>query len=335
MPERRHRSPAGRAALGGSALLAAALLSACAEPPEPIDRSTAEAVLLDNMASADQVDQALDRVARLCVDHLGFTVHPAETEYHEHPDLRDLLGFWVYSKPDPTLPPHEIYDVRVDSPHITLLIEGDDGEAVYTEPDPFTSLPEPDQDAYFTALYGSPGMEAEVVQLPDIGQSERAGGGCLREAEDALAEGDYPDYLNHAGLAGAKGGTDWEDDDRVAEARLAWSDCMAEHGYDAEAPMFLRDHLFTAATDLKAAWQIHQTTSLEEAETELAGLVLAAAADDAACHDATGLEEVQDAVFWEYLIRFVSGHEEAFYSFHQRARDMQARAQDILADGTL
>jgi len=333
MPE--HRSPTGRAALGGPALLAAALLSACAEPPEPVDRATAEAVLLDNMASADQVDQALDRVARLCVENLGFHVHPAATEYAEHPDLSDLLGFWVYSEPDLTLPPDEIYHVAVDSPHITLVVEGEDGEARYTEPDPFTALPQADQEAYFTALYGSPGMEPEVVQLPDIGRSERAGGGCRREAEDALAAGAYPDYLNHAGLAGAKGGTDWEADDRVTEARLAWSACMAERGYDYEEPMLLRDDLFTAATDLKAAWQVQQTTSLADAEAELAELVLATAEDDAACHDATGLQEVQETVFWEYLIAFVSGHEEDFYSFHQRARDMQTRAQDVLADGTL
>ncbi|MDA1359418.1 hypothetical protein O1R50_07290 [Glycomyces luteolus] len=325
----------GRAALGVPALLAAALLAACAEPPEPIDRATAEAVLADNMASADQVQQALDRVARLCVEHLGFTVHPLAAEYEPDPGLDDLLGPWVYSAPDPSLPPGEIYGLRVDNPNITLMYEGDDGEDVHTEPDPFSELPQADRDAYNEAYYGSPGMEAEIVLLPDVGESERAGGGCMREAEDALADGAYPDYLNHAGLAGARGGTDWERDDRVAEARAAWSDCMNERGYDFEEPMHLRDALFSRSGDLKAAWQIEQSMSLEEAEAALAEEVLAAAGDDAACHAETGLEDVQVEVFWEYLIRYVSGHEEAFYSFHRRAEDMQARAQEILADGLL
>lgn len=325
----------GRAAFGVPALLAAVLLAGCAEPPEPIDRDTAEAVLADNMASDQQVQQALERVARLCVEQLGFTVHPPAAEYEETADLGELLGFWVYSAPDLSLPPEEIYGIEVDNPAITLVMEGDEGEDVYTEPDPFTELPQADQDAYFAAYYGSPGMEAEVVMLPDIGESERAGGGCMREAEDALSEGAYPDYLNHAGLAGARGGTDWERDDRVVEARAAWSDCMDDAGYDYEEPFLLRNALFQRAGDLKAAWQIERSMSLEEAEAAFAEEVLATAEDDAACQTETGLEDVQVEVFWEYLIAFVSLHEEEFYAFHQRAEDMQARAQEILADGTL
>lgn len=325
----------GRAALGVPALLAAALLTGCAEPPEPIDRATAEAVLADNMASADQVEQALERVAKLCVENLGFTVHPLAAEYEEAADIRDLLGTWVYSAPDPALPPEEVYGIRVDDPAITLMYEGPDGEGVYTEPDPFTALPQTDQDAYFEAYYGSPGMAAETVLLPDVGESERAAGGCMREAEDALADGAYPDYLNHAGLAGARGGTDWATDERVAEALNAWSDCMDARGHDYGEPIHLRSALYTMAGDLKAAWQIDGSMSLEEAEAALAEEVVATAEDDVACHAESRLEEVQVAVFWEYLIAYVSGNEEAFYSFHQRAQDMQVRAQEILAAGRL
>jgi hypothetical protein len=215
------------------------------------------------------------------------------------------------------------------------MYEGANGEGVHTEPDPFTELPQGDQDAYFAAYYGSPGMEAETVQLPDVGESERAGGGCMREAEDALADGAYPDYLNHAGLAGARGGTDWAVDERVAEALHAWSDCMDDRGYDYAEPIHLRSALFSRAGDLKAAWQIEGSMSLEEAEAALAGEVVAAAGDDAACHAASELEDVQVAVFWEYLIAYVSAHEEAFYSFHKRAQDMQVRAQEVLAAGGL
>lgn len=325
----------GRAALSVPALLAAALLAACAEPAEAMTQATAEAVLADNIASADQVQQALDRVARLCVENLGFTVHPVANEYEEAAGIRELLGEWVYSAPDPALPPEEIYGIQVDDPGITLVYEGENGEDVHTEPDPFTELPQADQDAYLAAYYGSPGMEAETVVLPDIGESERAGGGCMREAEDALADGAYPEYLNHAGLAGARGGTNWERDDRVAEALLAWSDCMDDAGYDYADPMQLRGELYSKAGDLKAAWQIDGSMSLGEAEAALAGEVLAAAEDDAACHAESKLEDVQEEVFWEYLIAYVSGHEEEFYSFHQRAEDMQARAQEILSDGRL
>jgi hypothetical protein len=331
MPDRTR----GRGALAVPALLAAALLTACAEPPEPIDRATAEAVLTDNMAAADQVQAALERVARLCVELQGFTVHPVPDEYAEHPGLDDLLGFWVYSAPDLTLPPMEIYGIEVDDPDITLVIEGDGGQDVHTEPDPFTALPRADQDAYFEAYFGSPGMEAETVILPDVGETERAGGGCMREAEDALADGAYPDYLNHAGLAGARGGTDWEGDDRVVEARAAWADCMRESGRDHEEPAHLRGALQSRAADFKAAWQIEGSMTLREAEAAFAEEALAAAEADAACHAESGLEDVQVEVFWEYLIAYVSGHEEAFYSFHKRASEMQARAQEILADGTL
>ncbi|WP_205325809.1 hypothetical protein [Glycomyces sp. YM15] len=333
MPDLRGRL--GRAALGVPALLAAALSAACAEPPEPIDRATAEAVLADNMASADQVQQAMERVATLCVENRGFAVHPLAVEYEASPGLDDLLGPWVYSEPDLALPPEEIYGIRVDDPAITLVYEGADGEDVYTEPDPFSDLPRADQDAYYEAYYGSPGMEAETVLLPDVGESERAGGGCMREAEDALAEGAYPDYLNHAGLAGARGSTGWERDDRVAEALTAWADCMDERGHDYGEPIQLRGALFSRAGDLKAAWQIEHSMSLEEAEARLAEEVLATAGDDAACHAESRLQEVREDVFWEYLIAYVSGHEEEFYSFHRRAEDMQARAQEILADGRL
>lgn len=325
----------GRAALGVPALLTAALLAGCAEPPDPIGRATAEAVLAENIAAADRVEQALDRVARLCVENLGFTVHPAATEYEETTDIRDLLGAWVYSAPDPSLPPEEVYGIRVDDPAITLMYEGPDGEGVHTEPDPFTELPQADQDAYFAAYYGSPGMEAETVPLPDVGEAERAGGGCLRDAEDALADGAYPDYLNHAGLAGARGGTDWEADPRVAEALRAWSDCMAARGHDYAEPAHLRGDLFSRAGDLKAAWQIEGSMSLEEAEAALAEEVAATAADDAACHAESALEEVRVAVFWEYMVAYVGGHEEAFYSFVGRAQDMQVRAQEVLAAGGL
>ncbi|MDN3240561.1 hypothetical protein [Glycomyces tritici] len=325
----------GRVARGAPAFLAAALLAGCAEPPEPIDRATAEAVLADNMASADGVEQALERVAKLCVETLGFTVHPPAAEYEEAADIRDLLGEWVYSEPDPSLPPAEIYGIRVDDPAITLMYEGANGEGVHTEPDPFTELPQADQDAYFDAYYGSPGMEAETVLLPDVGESERAGGGCMREAEDALADGAYPDYLNHAGLAGARGGTDWATDERVAEALHAWADCMDARGHDYGEPIHLRSALFSRAGDLKAAWQIEGTMTLAEAEAALAEEVVATAEDDAACHAESRLEEVQVEVFWEYLVAFVSAHEEAFYSFHKRAQDMQVRAQEILAAGRL
>lgn len=330
MPDRAR----GRAALAVPALLAAALLAACAEPPAPIDRATAEAVLADNMAAADQVQAALERVARLCLELDGFTVHPAPPEYEEHPALDDLLGFWVHSAPDLALPPPEIYDIEVDDPDITLIAEGD-GADVRTETDPFTALPQADQDAYFEAYFGSPGMEPETVLLPDVGETERAGGGCMREAEDALADGAYPDYLNHAGLAGARGGTDWESDHRVIEARAAWSDCMAAAGRDFEEPVHLRGALQSRAADFKAAWQIEGSMTLEEAEAAFAQEALAVAEADAACHAETGLEDVQADVFWEYLIAYVSGHGEAFYSFHMRAAEMRARAQEILADGTL
>ncbi|MFG3343219.1 hypothetical protein [Glycomyces sp. NPDC048151] len=322
----------GRAALGVPALLL--LLAACAEPPEPIDRATAEAVLADNLASADQVEQALHRVALLCVENQGFTVHPSQTEPEESTGIADLLGYEVYSEPDLSLPPEEIYGAKVDDPVITLVY-GNGDEDVYTEPDPFTQLPQADQDAYFAALYGPPGMEAETVMLPDVGESQRAGGGCMREAEDALSEGAYPDYLNHAGLAGARGGTDWDADERVVEARAAWADCMGALGHDYETPLQVRMDLFNRAGDLKAAWQIDGTMDLEEAEAALAEEVLATAGDDASCHAETGLQDVQVEVFWEYLIAYVSGHEEAFYSFHERAVDMEARAQEVLADGTL
>lgn len=314
---------------------AAAALTGCVEPPEPIDRAVAEAVLLENMNAANEVGFALDRVARLCMEGLGYTVHPESRERPEAPDMESMLGFEVYSAPDLSLPPSQIYGIVVDSPSITLIFFDENDELVRTESSPFTSQPQAEQDAYFAALHGSAGMETEVVELPDLGQSERAGGGCLREAEDAIADGDYPDYLNHAGLAGARGGTNWEADERVQEARFDWAACMDARGYDFELPLALRSHVSNLAGDLKAEWQIEQTISLEDAEAELAAEVALIAADDAACHEKSRLEEVQDEVFWEYLIAYVSSHETSFYDFHERAKEMTAKAQEIIAEGHL
>lgn len=334
MPER--ANPARRKA--GRALLAAALAVAaagCAEAPEPIDRAVAEAVLLENLTSANEVELALERVSRLCLETLGHTVHPEGLDYPEAPDLEHLLGPDVYSAPDLSLPPPEIYGIVVDSPSITLVVLDENDEGAYTEPNPFNSQTEAERDAYFTALYGSSEMEPEVVQLPDLGQSERAGGGCMREAEDAIADGAYTDYLNHAGLAGARGGTNWLSDERVQTARFDWAACMDARGYDFESPLALRGALSDFAGDLKAEWQIQQAIGLEEAEAELAEAVVGTAGDDAACHEESGLQEVQEAVFWEYLIAYVSANETAFYEFQERAGEMTARAQDILASGRL
>ncbi|WP_035749953.1 hypothetical protein [Glycomyces sp. NRRL B-16210] len=333
MPERAIpvRRKAGRALL--VAVLAAA--AGCAEAPEPIDRAVAEAVLLENLNAANEVELALERVSRLCLEELGFTVHPAGLEYPDAPDLEHLLGAEVYSAPDPSLPPPEIYGVVVDSPSITLVVIDEHDEGAYTEPNPFNSQTESERDAYFTALYGSSEMEPEVVQLPDLGQSERAGGGCMREAEDAISGGAYPDYLNQAGLAGARGGTNWQSDERVQTARFDWAACMDARGYDFESPLALRGSLSNFAGDLKAEWQIRQAIGLEEAEAELAAAVVGTAEDDAACHEESGLQEAQETVFWEYLIAYVSANETAFYEFQERAEAMTAQAQEILASGRL
>ncbi|WP_240037614.1 hypothetical protein [Glycomyces paridis] len=332
-PARPARRRAGRVPL--AAVLAAAALTGCTEPPDPIDRAAAEAVLLANMTAADQVELALERVSRLCLEDLGFTVHPRGLEFPEAPTLEYMLGEEVYTAPDLSLPPPEIYGVRVDNPSITLVVVDENDEGAYTEPNPFNSQSQEDRDAYFTALYGSSDMEPEAVQLPDLGPAERAGGGCMREAEDAVSGGAYTDYLNHAGLAGARGGTDWASDRRVQEALFDWAACMDARGYDFESPIHLRSSLSGLAGDLKAAWQIQQTTTLEDAEAELAAEVLATAEDDAACHAESRLEAVQDEVYWEYLIAYVSGHETAFYDFNERTEEMTARAQRILADGHL
>src|SRR5699024_5682247 len=126
-------------------------------------------------------------------------------------------------------------------------------------------------------------------------------GGCLRQSEDIVADGNYPDYLNHAGLAGAKGSTDWESDDRVAEVRAAWSQCMSERGYDYERPLGLYMDLFHTASELNSDWRTAQTISESEAEDHLDAVILVTAQDDAACHERTNLQDVQEDVYWEYM----------------------------------
>lgn len=318
-------------------LFSAPFVASCGNEGSTIDQQAAETILVANMNAAMEVEAALDRVARVCMEEIGFDVHPSALEFPEDPSIDDLLGENVLTRPNLSLPPEEIYGIGLNSGVDTTFVEVNDaGEVRHLEdPGEFDSQSVEAQDEYFKAFYGTAEMETEVINLPDISEAERSGGGCLREAEDALSDGNYPDYLNHAGLSGAKGGTSWESDDRVVDARTEWSICMESSGYSYDKPLDVYLDLAMQVGDYQREALYadeSQVSSLEEEFSEIASTV---AEVDNACHRETGLQDVQEGVFWEYLINYVSDHEEEFYSFKERTDGMLELAQDIIESGQL
>lgn len=326
-----------KSALVPALLLGATLMTACSDEEPTIDRTTAEAVLEANVNTASEVEAALDRVAKVCMEDQGFEIHPPDIEVEENPSIRETLRREVYTDPDPAASPEDIYGIGLFvGTNATYAEVGNDGELTYlADPGEFSLLPLEEQEDYFEAFYGTVDMEVEALNLPDVGAAERSGGGCLRKAEDALAEGEYPDYLNHAGLAGAKGGTSWASDDRVYDARIEWSICMAAADYTYEEPLGLYLDLVMQAGALEQEAFTSSESRTEELRTEFGSHIVDLATVDHACHNETSLQDIQEDVYWEYLIAYVSGQEEEFYSFQERAEHMLTIAQDIIAAGTM
>ncbi|MDN3238471.1 hypothetical protein [Glycomyces tritici] len=312
-------------------------LVGCASGSGSIDRQAAEAVLLANNNADTAIEEALDRVARVCMEEQGFELHPPELEFEVDQDMKAWLGQSVLTKPDLSLPPVEIYGIGLESGVDTTFVEiEDDGDISYLEePSEFDQQSIADQEAYFAAFYGSSEMTPETINLPELGEVERAGGGCLRRAEDTLADGNYPDFLVHAGLAGARGGTDWEQDERVFDARIEWSICMEAAGFEYDEP-------FSIYMDLGMQVGGYQQSAIQAGDAERQALekefdeiILSVAAVDAVCHEETGLEGIQSDVYWEYMIEYVSANEEEFFAFKERTDEMLSLAQDIIAAGRL
>jgi hypothetical protein len=150
-------------------------------------------------------------------------------------------------------------------------------------------LPESDQVAFRRALWGEAvdWNHARALEEEDFSQT----GGCTRAAADQLySAGELSGtYINPADKL-------VEQDPRMIDAIVAWSDCMAAEGYDYTHPDQVDDDL-TQRLDAIAQGQDPATLSGPDLEAlhELQGEELAVAALLASCEE-EHIEPVQEVV---------------------------------------
>lgn len=157
-----------------------------------------------------------------------------------------------------------------------------------------------DRSAYDTALTGGDlgGTQAIALDREDLSFA----GGCSRQALDTVFPEDnvQQGQLNPEDAAGEKA----NQDQRVIDAAITWSSCMADSGYTYEAPKAVETdieaRLDVIVTDVPTASDApleFDRPALEALQAEEITLAQA----DHTCQIDTGYSEISDAVNAEYL----------------------------------
>ncbi|MFD0556958.1 hypothetical protein FB566_2210 [Stackebrandtia endophytica] len=208
----------------------------------------------------------------------------------------------------------------------TVTVIDFEGNPVGADLSDYERLPTSDRDAYQADLYG-PDTATESAVLSDGTEVEWIVDGCVGEANRVLFPDGMFDFLEQR--THATGGADdgWLDDHRVREVHGRWSECMAQQGYlDFDIPW-----------DAVTAMSSRQPSPEEgpEAQEAFAELNVAQAVADLACHERYDVQAVQEEVFWEYTMDYLTDYEVAVVAFADTAESVLETAQRIIQAGRL
>lgn len=311
---------------GVSAVLVA--MSGCAAGTDGDNVEDLKAAYFHNFELRWEVERAVDRVARVCMEQLGYHVHPEEVPAPEQSAEELVMRTFVWTSPDPGTVHVDGYGDRLGGNITTTYV---DGEVVVTDSSEYERLPESERLAYQADLHG-PDMEAEHAQLSDGTEVGWIVGGCVGAANRVLfADGvfDFLEQRTHA-TGGADNG--WLDDHRVRDVHRQWSACMAERGYpDFDVPQDAVSALSVRQPDPDTLDGAEYDARLEE----FTDITVDQAVADLACHERYEVQPTQEAVFWEYMLDYLADYEVTVFGFADAADSILETAQQIIEAGEL
>lgn len=153
------------------------------------------------------------------------------------------------------------------------------------------------------------GARSEAATVPD--------GGCLGQADAVLAPADGAAQRAGEELVSTVQSDAWHGalrDPRVLDVFAAWSACMADAGFDYEAPMRANDD---------PAWWVADTAGPQE---------IATATADVACKDRTGLIATWSAVEAEYQAELIAEHQAGLDAYRAVLDRQVAQARTALPE---
>ena len=280
----------------------------------------ADAVLSSAAQLEAELNNTQTRLRELCMTRKGFTVHP-------------LTG---RAKPRMITPPQPLL--------ASVEVAREQGYQPTSPPDqapppadPFSRLPQAEQDRYHEAMSGPrvettavPGANGTVHMktkdedefvLPDGTRVYRPRQGCEGEVSRAVLV-DFPRYawLERVALYGLQ-----DEVHRNAmnapeprTARAEWESCMAGKGY----PGMTESE--TARRKAKSFYLSGTPATARNQEIELA-------VAHATCDSETGFEATKLEAWQREYVRYVETHETDLVAWHEYVRDALARAQRMLS----
>lgn len=195
------------------------------------------------------------------------------------------------------------------------LADADEVDSEARLPDPTTMSAE-DAARYELDYFGTDEERVQIVER-DGSPSSVPGGGCLGEASLAVW-GDIEQELRLRDARGTAESEIWEAthaNGAVIETLDAWKDCVAEEGYEVEAPGDAVEIALTAA---------------QSGDFERERLIAAA---DASCKADTGLDRAVQAAFLEAANTALPDLEDDLLALQKFEAAALERAKDILRFG--
>ncbi len=341
LPSTRTAQPAPHAprhvAVASAAVVGLLTLTGCGGgDPEPTPTPTSSGSPLETLLeeylgdwSNEQVNAQLVRMEELvaeCMAGEGFDYTPVD---YAAMDL-DILGESVGAEPGTTEYAKE-YGYGLTNNPVLGDAQPEDPNADYV-----AAMTPAEQDAYYTALYGT---AYETLEDPEAAMTtDWTELGCTGWAQNQLIDvGDDTDAFAALQdemvtmLAAA------DADPRLDQADADWASCMAGRGHpgltavgDAEAAITaelqaLQQEAYAAATN-PATGVVDEAaaqTALAEPLADLGRREIATAVDDVECQEESGYAAVRAAVDAEYQAEFLAEHREELLHWLASLNDLR------------
>lgn len=319
------------------------VVTACGEDkaaPEEVERY--KAAWTENVVLASEIYESEQRLARMCMENLGFEDHPALYEAAEtYWDVIGALG------PRPDIETAKDIGYREAMPGLFDTGSQED-------------LPQHAQRAYFVAFWGEEGAEAalsnvssevprnsagEALEWPGQEIHELENGevirwqaeGCEGAAVEALHEGSPLEFKTQEAEATSAPWEMFRNDEIVLNAEADWSLCLADTGYDgigsvSDMPVYvseMQDSIYRDAMNVDGPGI--SAEAVQQFESQQKDLAVA----DARCAEETDLDAVRFDRFWELLSEQAKGYETSVFAYQGEVESLLVRAQELLEQGAL
>lgn len=305
--------------------LVASLVAGCSENATTISEEEIEVQKSEwvfNQLTRSELLGLEDRIASLCMENMGFSIHPPANPVITDADALLRYQYGVLLGPNPD---------TVDQVGYGDWIQGRPGsQAEIDESAEFYSLPQMEQDEYFQARWGEDRFLASIAPESDGDENEQPGmktivlpdgfiyeyptDGCDGEALSLLYPDGVEDFKNAEALASISVFTSVESSPEFLKGLEKWSTCIADSGLGEYS------HPFDILGEIEM-----QQYSLER-EIEIANT-------DLACIIESNLNNIREDTFWSEVAAYYQEFETLVYSYREQAKTAVERGQDLIESG--